>query len=72
MSNQRYLRGKKESLAADIRRKKNGRYIDVWESEAMKHLFVTLRNPRSHGSRSARRPKTHEQQRAWTIESCMS
>lgn len=51
---------------------KNGRFIDVWESEAMKHLFTTLRNPRSHGSGSERRPETHEQQRAWAIESCMS
>lgn len=51
---------------------KNGRFIDVWESEAMKHLFTTLRNPRSHGSGSGDRPETHEQQRAWAIESCMS
>ncbi|KKL09288.1 hypothetical protein LCGC14_2567370, partial [marine sediment metagenome] len=51
---------------------KNGRFIDVWEAEAMKHLFTTLRNPRSHGAGSARRPETHEQQRSFAIESCMS
>lgn len=51
---------------------KNGRYIDVWEAEAMRHLFATLRNPRSHGSGSGSRPEAHEQQRAWAIETCMS
>jgi len=51
---------------------KNGRFVDVWEAEAMKYLFTTLRNPRSHGSGSSRRPETHDQQRAWAIESCMS
>lgn len=51
---------------------KNGNFIDVWESEAMKHLFTTLRNPRSHGAGSGNRPVTHEQQREWAIESCMA
>ena len=50
----------------------NGRFIDVWEADAMRHLFTTLRNPRSHGAGSAQRPETHEQQRVWAIESCMS
>lgn len=50
----------------------NGRYIDVWEVDAMKHLFSTLRNPRSHGAGSGQRPESHEQQRIWAIESCMS
>ena len=52
--------------------KSNGRFIDVWESEAMKHLFTNLRNPRSHGAGSQPRPKTEAQQRNWAIESCMS
>lgn len=52
--------------------KNNGRFIDVWESEALKHLFVSLRNPRSHGAGSEPRPKSEVQQRIWAIESCMS
>jgi hypothetical protein len=51
---------------------KNGRFVALWEAEAMKHLFAALRNPRSHGSGSAPRPEAHDQQRAWAIESCMS
>ncbi len=50
----------------------NGRFVEVWEADAMKHLFTALRNPRSHGAGSAQRPETHNQQRAWAIESCMS
>ena len=50
---------------------KNGCFIDLWEAEAIRHLFTTLRNPRSHGVGSGSRPSTHEQQRVWIIESCM-
>jgi hypothetical protein len=52
--------------------RKNGRYIDNWEAEAMKLLFSNLRNPRSHGAGSRSRPESHEYQRVWAIEACMS
>ena len=51
---------------------KNGRYIDVWEADALKHLFTSLRNPRSHGAGSGSKPQSIEQQRIWAIESSMS
>jgi hypothetical protein len=52
--------------------KQNGRFIEVWESEAIRHLFTNLRNPRSHGAGSDEMPKTNQYQRSWAIESCMS
>lgn len=51
---------------------KNGRYIDVWEADALKHLFTSLRNPRSHGAGSGTKPHSTEQQRIWAIEASMS
>jgi AbiJ N-terminal domain 4 len=51
---------------------KNGCYIDKWEAETIKYLFSTLRNPRSHGAGSGPRPESHEHQRVWAIETCMS
>ncbi len=51
---------------------KNGRYIELWEADAMRKLFTSLRNPRSHGSGSGERPESLIQQRIWAIESSMS
>ena len=51
---------------------RNGRYIDVWEADAMKDLFTSLRNPRSHGVGTGSRPESQAQQRIWAIESSMS
>ncbi len=51
---------------------KNGRYIEIWEADAIRHLFSSLRNPRSHGAGSGARPQSLDQQRIWVIESSMS
>jgi hypothetical protein len=51
---------------------KNGRFIEVWESEALKALFSELRNPHSHGAGSNPPPPLLDAQQNWAIESCMS
>jgi len=50
----------------------NGRFIEVWESEALKVLFRELRNPQSHGAGSNPPPRLLDAQQTWAIESCMS
>jgi hypothetical protein len=50
----------------------NGRFIEVWESEALKALFGKLRNPFSHGAGSDPPPRLLDAQQTWAIESCMS
>jgi hypothetical protein len=51
---------------------KNGRFIEGWESEALKALFSELRNPHSHGAGSNPPPRLLDAQQNWAIESCMS
>jgi hypothetical protein len=50
----------------------NGRFIQVWEAEALKALFGKLRNPYSHGAGSDPPPRLLDAQQTWAIESCMS
>jgi hypothetical protein len=51
---------------------KNGRFIEVWEADALKAIFSNLRNPHSHGGGSNPPPRLSDPQQTWAIESCMS
>jgi len=50
---------------------KNGRFIQVWESEQLKALFRDIRNPHGHGPGSKPQPKLSIEQEKWVIESAM-
>lgn len=50
----------------------NGRFIDVWEAEALKAFFSKIRNPHGHGPGSAPQPSLTDHQTRWAIEACMS
>jgi AbiJ N-terminal domain 4 len=51
---------------------KNGRFIEVWEKDALNALFGELRNPHSHGAGSKPPPRLLDAQQTWAIESCMT
>lgn len=51
---------------------KNGRIIEVWEGDALKALFGSVRNPHGHGPGSAPMPSLSPEQQDWVIESAMS
>jgi hypothetical protein len=51
---------------------KNGWFIEVWESESLKHIFTHVRNPASHGPGSDAMRTLTPQQIDWVIENCMS
>lgn len=48
------------------------RFIEVWESEALKSLFRELRNPLGHGSGSAAPLALSPHHSTWAIEASMS
>lgn len=51
--------------------KANGRFIEVWEGEALKRFFSDVRNPIGHGPGSAQKVVLTPPQESWAIESCM-
>ncbi len=51
---------------------KNGRFIEVWEADALKALFSWVRNPHGHGPGSEEMPSLSLAQQNWVIESAMS
>lgn len=51
---------------------KNGRFIEVWESDALITFFSKVRNPLGHGPGSEEMPRLTQQQNEWAIENCMS
>lgn len=51
---------------------KNGRLIEVWEADALKALFSSVRNPHGHGPGSEEMPSLSPPQENWVIESAMS
>jgi hypothetical protein len=51
---------------------RNGRFIEVWEADALKALFSELRNPHHHGAGSSPPSRLLDAQQTWAIESCMS
>jgi hypothetical protein len=50
---------------------KKGRFIEVWEAEALKALFSSVRNPHGHGPGSQEMPSLSLPQQNWVIESAM-
>lgn len=50
----------------------NGRFIDVWESEALKALFRDVRNPLGHGPGTQAQASLRIEQQSWVIETSMS
>lgn len=51
---------------------KNGRFIEVWESEMLKAMFGDVRNPFAHGPGQAPMPKLSDEQTDWAIDTSMS
>jgi AbiJ N-terminal domain 4 len=51
---------------------RSGRFIEVWEADALKAIFSNLRNPHSHGGGSNPPPRLSDSQQTWAIESCMT
>jgi hypothetical protein len=51
---------------------RNGRFIEVWEADALKAIFSNLRNPHSHGGGSKPPDPLSNAQQTWAIESCMT
>jgi hypothetical protein len=51
---------------------KNGRFIEVWEKDALLWFFATIRNPHGHGPGSVPPLVLSDHQTRWAIEVCMS
>ena len=51
---------------------KNGRFIDVWESNLLKDYFGKVRNTVGHGPGSEPMPTLNSEQTNWAIENAMS
>lgn len=70
-----WTRGKENGAAAYIDNlvsQSNGRFIDVWEADAMKFLFGQIRNPQGHGAGSQAPLLLSTQQSSFVIECAMS
>lgn len=52
--------------------KKDAKFIERWESDALKSIFTELRNPFGHGPGSAEMPELTPQQIDLAIELCIS
>jgi len=52
--------------------KKNGEFIEKWESESLKQFFTNVRNPFGHGPGDGKMPELSPQQIDWSIEFCMT
>jgi AbiJ N-terminal domain 4 len=51
---------------------RGGRFIEVWECDALKAIFAKLRNPHRHGGGSNPPDPLSNAQQTWAIESCMT
>ena len=51
---------------------KNGRFIEVWESDLLKEYFKKVRNPMGHGAGSSEMPILTKEQCDWAIHTAMS
>jgi hypothetical protein len=70
-----WTRGKENGAHAfigNLGSEANGRFVAVWEADALKALFSKLRNPHGHGPGSEPQPSLNSQQTEWAIETCMS
>lgn len=52
--------------------KGNGRFIEVWEAESLKHFFSNVRADLGHGPGAEPMPELTPQQTNWAIHFCMS
>jgi hypothetical protein len=50
----------------------NGRFIEVWEGDALKGMFSDVRNPFAHGPGQAPMPTFNAQQADWAIDTAMA
>jgi hypothetical protein len=60
------------SYVDNLRSKKNGEFINEWESKILKEFFTAVRNPFGHGPGDAQMPSLTAQQTDWAIEFCMA
>jgi len=51
---------------------KNGRFIEVWESDMLTKMFSDVRNPFAHGPGQSLMPTLSPEQTNWTIETAMT
>src|SRR5688500_15866224 len=51
---------------------KNGRFIEVWESDMLTKMFSDVRNPFAHGPGQSLKPTLSPEQTNWTIETAMT
>jgi hypothetical protein len=56
----------------NLHAKKNGSFINDWETKALKDFFTSVRNPFGHGAGSAEMPELSPTQTELAIETCMS
>lgn len=52
--------------------KGNGRFIEIWEAEALKGFFTSVRNPLGHGPGGEPMPSLTNPQTDWAIAFCMA
>jgi len=64
--------GNERGAANYIDNLRGGRFIEVWECDALKAIFAKLRNPHRHGGGSNPADPLSNVQQTWAIESCMS
>ena len=57
-----------DNLVAD----RNGRFVELWEADALRHIFANVRNALGHGPGGQPMPNLTQQQTDWTIEAAMS
>jgi AbiJ N-terminal domain 4 len=50
----------------------NGRFVEVWEGDALKAMFSDVRNPFAHGPGQAPMPTLTPQQTDWAIDTAMA
>jgi AbiJ N-terminal domain 4 len=67
-----WTRGIEKGASNYIDNLRGGRFIEVWESDALKAIFAKLRNPHRHGGGSNPADPLSTVQQTWAIESCMS
>jgi hypothetical protein len=51
---------------------RNGRFLDVWESDLLKAFFAKVRNPMGHGQGSQIGPRLTPHQTDWAIDQSMA
>lgn len=55
----------------NLRSKKNGEFINEWESTSLKNFSTAVRNPFGHGPGDMQMPSLTSQQTDWALEFCM-